>query len=112
MRKVGHWYCRVCTQEESDGAQEGAPAEGACPAAPAPAEVTLRVCRQGRVMPVTVRLAAEDGMGTSRLVHWCGAQIQVRPRALLRRGRVLASGSSSPCAWLLPWVQVLQLMLC
>lgn len=28
---------------------------------------------------VEVRLGQEDGLGTNRIVHWCGAQLQVLP---------------------------------
>ncbi len=41
--------------------------------------VALGVCRAGKVMSVQVALACEDGLGTARIVHWCGAQLQVQP---------------------------------
>lgn len=50
----------------------GAPAVGE--------QVALRVCREGKVLTVQVPLSREDGLGTNCLVHWCGAQLQVRPR--------------------------------
>lgn len=37
----------------------------------------LTICRDGEVSLVSVQPAHEDGMGTDRLVHWCGAQVQV-----------------------------------
>jgi hypothetical protein len=55
-----------------------APPPAAAAAAGAPAEVALRVCRDGRVLSVDVALSREDGTGTAHVVHWCGAQIQVR----------------------------------
>ena len=47
-------------------------------AADASAEVQLKICRAGKVQRVSVRLAQDCGLGTQRLVHWCGAQFQVR----------------------------------
>ena len=40
-------------------------------------EVPLRIFRGGEVLELGVRLGLEDGLGTDRLVHWCGAQLQV-----------------------------------
>ncbi len=40
-------------------------------------QVALKVCREGRVVSVQVPLAREDGLGTARIVHWAGAQLQV-----------------------------------
>ena len=40
--------------------------------------VRLTVCRDGAVALATVALATEDGLGTDALVHFCGAQVQVR----------------------------------
>lgn len=37
----------------------------------------VTICRDGHVSHVWVQPAQEDGMGTDRLVHWCGAQVQV-----------------------------------
>ena len=82
------YLCR-CTQEAAAG-QQG------MPEAPVADEVALRVCRQGRVLAVTVRLAHEDGMGTSRLVHWCGAQIQVRA-PLVTRAALVACTDCARC---------------
>ena len=39
--------------------------------------VALGICRDGKVMSVQVALACEDSLGTARIVHWCGAQLQV-----------------------------------
>lgn len=39
--------------------------------------VALSVCRVGAVLELTVRVGAEDGLGTPLLVHWAGAQLQV-----------------------------------
>ncbi len=50
----------------------GAPAVGE--------QVALRVCREGKVLTMQVPLSREDGLGTDCLVHWCGAQLQVRLR--------------------------------
>lgn len=43
--------------------------------------VALGICREGKVMSVQVALACEDGLGTARIVHWCGAQLQVQTPA-------------------------------
>lgn len=40
-------------------------------------EVMLTIFREGAIHEFCVRLGKEDGMGTRRIVHWCGAQIQV-----------------------------------
>ena len=34
------------------------------------------------MVDVSVRLGREDGLGTDRLIHWCGAQLQPPPRAV------------------------------
>jgi hypothetical protein len=47
------------------------------PAAEECTAVPLKICRGGKVQALQVRLAQEDGLGTCRLVHWCGAQLQV-----------------------------------
>ena len=39
-------------------------------------EVPLTIFRSGEVLGVGVRLGLEDGLGTDRLVQWCGAQLQ------------------------------------
>lgn len=41
-------------------------------------EVVLSVCRDGAVLDVAVRLGEESSLGTSLLVHWAGAHLQVR----------------------------------
>lgn len=41
-------------------------------------EVALKICRGGRVQKVAIKVAQDHGLGTRRLVHWCGAQFQVR----------------------------------
>ncbi len=38
----------------------------------------VTLCRDGVVLQVHVLPGREDGLGTRRLVHWCGAQVQVR----------------------------------
>lgn len=40
-------------------------------------EVQLKICRDGKVQKVAIQLAQDHGLGTRRLVHWCGAQFQV-----------------------------------
>lgn len=41
-------------------------------------EVQLKICRDGKVQKVAIQLAQDHGLGTRHLVHWCGAQFQVR----------------------------------
>ncbi len=36
----------------------------------------LTIFRSGAVVDVSVRPGLEDGLGTDRMVHWCGAQLQ------------------------------------
>ena len=52
--------------------------EVAAGSADAATEVQLKICRDGKVQKVAIRLAQDHGLGTRRLVHWCGAQFQVR----------------------------------
>ena len=40
-------------------------------------QVSVTICRGAVVEEVEVQLGSEDGMGTSRLIHWCGAMFQV-----------------------------------
>jgi hypothetical protein len=55
-------------------------------AAPQP-EVTLTIFDKTRaIRDVRVRLQQECGMGTSRLVHWAGAQLQAPHRAVRELG--------------------------
>ena len=41
-------------------------------------QVALTIFRAPRVEEVRVQLGREDGLGTCRLIHWCGAMLQVR----------------------------------
>lgn len=50
--------------------------------------VTLTVFRGGEIHRVEVRLGEEDGLGTDRLVHWCGAQLQAPHRGVRELGYV------------------------
>lgn len=40
-------------------------------------QVALTIFRAPRVEEVGVQLGREDGLGTCRLIHWCGAMLQV-----------------------------------
>lgn len=40
-------------------------------------QVTVTVCREGALQEVAVRLGMESALGTTSLVHFCGAQFQV-----------------------------------
>ena len=46
--------------------------------ADAATDVQLKICRDGKVQKVAINLAEDHGLGTRRLIHWCGAQFQVR----------------------------------
>ncbi|KXZ56802.1 hypothetical protein GPECTOR_1g722 [Gonium pectorale] len=46
----------------------------------------LTIYRSGCVQDVEVVLGQEDGMGTGRLVHWCGAQLQAPHRGVRELG--------------------------
>ena len=39
--------------------------------------VSVTICRGSAVQDVEVQLGREDGLGTCRLIHWCGAMFQV-----------------------------------
>lgn len=59
--------------------------------------VVLTVFRASAVQEICVRLGREDGMGTGRIVHWCGAQIQVGTR-VPGDDKTLLFVSLNPCA--------------
>ena len=40
-------------------------------------QVSVTICRGSAVEEVEVQLGSEDGLGTCRLIHWCGAMFQV-----------------------------------
>eukprot|EP00798_Chlamydomonas_sp_ICE-L_P008047 gene8047-1281_t len=46
----------------------------------------LTIFRGGNIEDVDLRLGTEDGIGTNRIVHWCGAQLQAPHRAVKERG--------------------------
>jgi hypothetical protein len=48
--------------------------------------VSITLFRDGAVSDVSVRLACEDSLGTDRLLHWCGAQLQAPHRAVRELG--------------------------
>lgn len=48
--------------------------------------VNLTVFRAGAVIDIAVCLGQEDSLGTDRLVHWCGAQLQTPHRAVRELG--------------------------
>lgn len=43
-------------------------------------QVSVTICRGSKVEEVEVQLGSEGGLGTGRLIHWCGAMFQVSPR--------------------------------
>jgi hypothetical protein len=67
-----------------------------------PTEVTLTIFDKSRaVRDVVVHLQQECGMGTSRLVHWAGAQLQAPHRAVRELGFLPPGGAGvyiSRCA--------------
>jgi hypothetical protein len=74
-------------------------------------EVTL--FRSGAVLDVTVKLGQEDSLGTDRLVHWCGAQLQAPHRAVRELGFMpegaSGGGLGGTGAWGCGWRDVLVL---
>lgn len=46
----------------------------------------VTIFRGGEILELKIRLGVEDGMGTSRIVHWCGAQLQAPHRAVRELG--------------------------
>ncbi|KAI3430723.1 hypothetical protein D9Q98_005309 [Chlorella vulgaris] len=87
----------LATGMEVDVGQPVAPAvPTAVPAAvPVPAQaqlpevsLSLTIFRDGEVQEVAVRLGQEDGLGTDRLVHWCGAQLQYPHRGVRELGHL------------------------
>lgn len=56
-------------------------------------------CRSGAVQQVTVKVGFEDGMGTNRVVHWCGAQLQVPHRAVRELGYLPPSAGVFISRW-------------
>ncbi len=87
--------------EEANGHMEvdGGAAVAACSSkAPGvgaftPVVVSVTLFRAGHIMEVEVQLGQEDGMGTGRLVHWCGAQLQAPHRAVRELGFLPAGAS-------------------
>ena len=58
----------------ADSAHVGAQTQQGAPAMP---QVSVSICRGSKVEEVEVQLGSEDGLGTCRLIHWCGAMFQV-----------------------------------
>jgi len=56
-----------------------------CAAGPLVHNVLAAACplihRSGKILETEVELGLEDGMGTNRILHWCGAQLQVCVKA-------------------------------
>ena len=48
--------------------------------------VSVTICRGSAVEEVEVQLGSEDGLGTCRLIHWCGAMFQVSKPLLFLLG--------------------------
>lgn len=61
-------------------------AESSTGGQPTSDRVLLTVCRGGEVMDVSLCPGSENGMGTHRIVHWCGAQLQAPHRAVREHG--------------------------
>ena len=48
--------------------------------------IPLTIFREQTILQVEVRPGLQDGLGTNRLVHWCGALIQAPHRAVRELG--------------------------
>ncbi|KAL3161156.1 hypothetical protein ABBQ38_009527 [Trebouxia sp. C0009 RCD-2024] len=48
--------------------------------------VSVTICRGSAVEEVEVQLGSEDGLGTCRLIHWCGAMFQAPHRPVRELG--------------------------
>eukprot|EP00200_Dunaliella_tertiolecta_P008556 CAMPEP_0202391600 /NCGR_PEP_ID=MMETSP1127-20130417/91921_1 /ASSEMBLY_ACC=CAM_ASM_000462 /TAXON_ID=3047 /ORGANISM="Dunaliella tertiolecta, Strain CCMP1320" /LENGTH=1117 /DNA_ID=CAMNT_0048994043 /DNA_START=31 /DNA_END=3384 /DNA_ORIENTATION=+ len=48
--------------------------------------IPVTIFRSGQIMETHVQLGLEDGMGTNRILHWCGAQLQAPHRAVRELG--------------------------
>ncbi|KAL6760325.1 hypothetical protein V8C86DRAFT_2557091 [Haematococcus lacustris] len=59
--------------------------QAASPLTPLPS-LPITIFRGTELMQVTVQLGSEAGMGTSRVLHWCGAQLQSSHRAVRELG--------------------------
>lgn len=53
----------------------------------------LTIYRSGAIQNVDLQLGVDDGLGTSRLLHWCGAQLQAPHRGVRELG-YLPDGAS------------------
>ena len=81
-------------QQQQDGHQQDEHQQQPAPPPPPLPEVTLTIFDRSRaIRDVRVRLQQECGMGTSRLVHWAGAQLQAPHRAV-REGGFLPPGGA------------------
>ncbi len=83
---------RACIAKDAGGLSEEATAaeltKGLQSGPGRPASVTCTIFRGGRVFDVSVRLGEEAGLGgTARIMHWCGAQLQVRHPGKLPAGQ-------------------------
>lgn len=78
----------VCVGASGLHTSSEASLDAAGAASAAPPSVQLNICRAGEVCEVAVELGSEDSMGTGRLIHWCGAQVQPPHRAVRELGYV------------------------
>ena len=49
-------------------------------------DMKLTIFKEGKIQEVAFKLEVVDGLGTDRLLHWAGAQIQGSYRAVKERG--------------------------
>ncbi|EFJ52115.1 trypsin family [Volvox carteri f. nagariensis] len=73
----------TCFQDVERLIKQGQQGPGSAPGRPS---MHLTIYRSGCVLDVEVVLGREDGMGTGRLVHWCGAQLQAPHRGVRELG--------------------------
>jgi hypothetical protein len=84
------WKAATAAAAEGKGKGNGTSLPSSSPKPPTPSPpptLHLTVCRAGAVLPdVPLLLGFEDGLGTRRVLHWCGAQLQAPHRGVRELG--------------------------
>lgn len=90
------WKAATAAKKKgNNGTSAAAPASEASP----PPTLHLTVCRAGVVLPdLAVPLGFEDGLGTRRVLLWCGAQLQAPHRGVRELGFALPTAADGVAA--------------